>query len=132
VIIYFVIVYLNNKACPNFIIPSFHSSFQDIQLEAPDYISYLKEKSPFLTKHLQQRNESRLRGVSILKADRTFEGTFLFAFLYLYKHLARRIKVLNYNWANHCLTTNFKRPRSTTTPTIHAVVFQNYSSLPAY
>jgi hypothetical protein len=130
--IYFVIVYLNNKACPDFIISSFHNSFQYIQLEAPDYISYFKKKSPFLTKHLQQRNESRLRGVSILMADRTFEGAFLFAFLYLYKHLAWRIKVLNYNWANHCLTPNFKCPCSTTTSTIHAVVFQNYSSLLAY
>lgn len=67
----------------------------------------------------------------IAKTESRLEEAFLFAFLYLYEHLARWV-VLNYNGANHRLTSHFKCPCRTTASPTHAVVFKNHSILLAY
>lgn len=89
-------LYLNDKACPNLILSTFHHPLQDIQPKAPYFVCYLKKETMFLTKYLQQKTDIAVRGIEHLRLSKELKETFFhMSFTYLNKHLARCTKVFN-------------------------------------
>lgn len=117
--------YLNYKACPYFSVPNFHLSLQDIQSKPTNDVHYLKEGALLFKKHLQCNQVIFYFHQTKRTAD-CLCGCEVYTFSYLYKHLARWVHILHYNWAYHCLTFHFKCTCNTTTTFLaisHTAVF---------